>query len=71
MPMFMDKGLPVFAAMRDVRWSRVEESLGNVLYSAVLKRTARSRFGVIEARAHVNGQTLCNGELTFSFVGNK
>lgn len=68
MPMFADKPLPVFAAMRDVRWRRIEENYGEVLYRAKLLRTARSRFGVVEARAELGGHTLCSGELTFTFI---
>lgn len=68
MPIFADKPLPVFAAMRNIHWRQIEEHCGEILYSAKLSRIARNRFGVVEARAHLDGQTLCSGELTFSFI---
>lgn len=68
MPMFSDKPLMVFVAMRNVRWRQIEENHEEVSRSSKLSRTARSRFGVAEAQAELDGRTLCSGELAFSFI---
>lgn len=68
MPKYKDKPLPVFAAMRNVEWKPQSPDYENLLFTATIKRAVASRFGVISAHAHVEGLTLCTGELTFSFL---
>lgn len=70
MPQYKQKPLPVFAAMRDVRWGNTHSRFldQHLLFTAELKRAAAARFGVVCARAHVDGAVMCSGELLFSFI---
>lgn len=68
MPMYENRSLPVFAAMRNVQWTETKTLTGQVLYTAKLKRAVRSRFGIVDACARVDGSEACSGELVFSFA---
>lgn len=68
MPIYSDKPIPVFAAMRNVKWIPDEGRVGVVTYAVELKRAIRSRFGVVDARAHLREHLLCSAEMTFSFL---
>lgn len=70
MPQYNQKPLPVFAAMRDVRWIDPHLYFTNprLCFTADLKRAATMRFGIVSARAHVNDTVICSGELLFSFL---
>lgn len=68
MPIYADKGVPVFAAMRNVTWAPEEGRVGVVKYAAELKRAARSRFGVVDTQAYIDDYMLCSAEMTFSFI---
>lgn len=69
MPKFEDKPLPVFAAMKDVKWEPRLPDYEDLLFTATMKRMSTSRFGIVEAVAHQkDGETICSGQLTFSFI---
>jgi 3-hydroxymyristoyl/3-hydroxydecanoyl-(acyl carrier protein) dehydratase len=65
--------LPAFAAMRDVAfrcWPAGVRADAPVEVSAQLVKARRARFGVVHARATIDGQAepVCQAELVFSFL---
>lgn len=69
MDQYKQKGIPIFAAMRNVRWENTKvEDYGDLLFSAKMMRGNRGNFGVIRAIAHTENKEICSGDLTFSFA---
>ena len=69
MDQYKQKGIPIFAAMRNVRWehNKVQDDY-DLIFSAKMIRGNRENFGVIRATAHTEKHEVCSGNLTFSFV---
>lgn len=64
---YKNSGVPVIAAMRNIRWNECERIEGTLLYSAVLHRALNARFVVADAAAHVDDVEICSGQLVASF----
>jgi len=64
----IDKGLWMFAGIDKVKFRRPVVPGDQLLMTVELLWVKRRRFGKIQARAEVNGQKACEGELMFSMV---
>lgn len=68
MPKYQHLHLPVLAAMRHVTWETDPKDFQQLLFTAEMKRTTTSRFGIVNAYARSEERIICSGELTFSFL---
>ncbi|MFB8793964.1 MAG: 3-hydroxyacyl-ACP dehydratase FabZ [Microcoleus sp.] len=64
----IDKGLWMFAGIDQVKFRRPVVPGDQLLMTVELLWVKRRRFGKMQARAEVNGQKACEGELMFSMV---
>ncbi|HBK99036.1 MAG TPA: 3-hydroxyacyl-[acyl-carrier-protein] dehydratase FabZ [Microcoleaceae bacterium UBA10368] len=64
----IDKGLWMFAGIDKVKFRRPVVPGDQLLMTVELLWVKRRRFGKMQARAEVNGQKACEGELMFSMV---
>ncbi|MEM6835699.1 MAG: 3-hydroxyacyl-ACP dehydratase FabZ [Cyanobacteria bacterium P01_C01_bin.120] len=64
----VDEGLCMFAGIDKVRFRRPVVPGDQLVMAVTLLALKRQRFGKIQARAEVDGQLVCEGELMFSII---